>query len=109
MNTVAPVNAGISGSNTVCSNGSTFSLIDFLSGNPQTGGAWTGPSTVVGGVYDPNSMNPGVYTYTVTATSPCPNGVATVTVTETPATLWYADQDGDNAGDPNTSLAACTT
>ena len=47
-----------------------------------------------GGQYDPATMTPGVYTYTVTGAAPCANATATVTVTET--TAADAGTDGDD-------------
>ena len=48
---------------------------------------------MVGGQYDPATMTPGVYTYTITGAAPCTNATATVTVTETTA----ADAGTDGA------------
>jgi len=83
---VAPRNPGTNGTTIVCSNSAAFDLFPFLGGNPQTGGVWTnGP--VVPSQYDPATNAPGVYTYTLTGTTPCPNAAATVTVSEVAAPI----------------------
>ncbi|MBX2974173.1 MAG: gliding motility-associated C-terminal domain-containing protein, partial [Flavobacteriales bacterium] len=72
---------GTNGTLTVCETGGAVALFASLGGTPQVGGTWN--PAAPGGMYDPATMAPGVYTYTVLGTSPCANATATVTVTET--------------------------
>jgi hypothetical protein len=81
-------NAGLPKPALFCSTGeddrdkNLFSYLDPKNGEaPDAGGTWTGPSPIVGGIYDPATMLPGDYTYTVTA-EPCGLSTAIVTVTE---------------------------
>ncbi|HNR53718.1 MAG TPA: T9SS type A sorting domain-containing protein, partial [Flavobacteriales bacterium] len=99
--------AGINGTLSVCSSDAPASLLAALGGTPDGGGSWSGPSAVSGGLYAPGTMDPGMYTYTVSA-APCANSTATVIVTEQAATAWYADLDGDGFGDPNAMVMACS-
>lgn len=82
ITTSVPANAGGSGSVSVCSNGLPFELVDFLFGNPDQGGSWVGPSTILAGTYDPMSMVLGTYTYTVPGTGSCADASAFISVTE---------------------------
>jgi len=72
--------AGTPGGITVCASDATLDLFNQLGGTPDPGGSWTGPSTVVAGLFDPATMNAGVYTYTIDVPPPCVDVSSTVTV-----------------------------
>ncbi|MBK8339141.1 MAG: hypothetical protein IPK99_03625 [Flavobacteriales bacterium] len=84
MTTNTPPDPGVDGAITLCSTDAAVSLFPQLGGTPDAGGTWSGPSPVVGGMFDPAGMTAGVYTYTITGTAPCPDANATVTTTNTP-------------------------
>src|SRR5690606_18344716 len=74
--------AGTDGAITVCGDGAAINLFAQLGGTPDAGGTWIGPSPVAGSSYDPATMTPGAYTYTLAATAPCASASSIVTVTE---------------------------
>lgn len=76
--------AGIDAALALCSSSSTQVMIDALGGTPDAGGTWTGPSTT-NGLFDPATMAPGLYTYTVLGAPLCPNATASLTITVQPA------------------------
>mgnify|MGYP001283875623 CR=1 FL=1 len=81
----APPDAGTDGSLTLCISSPASSLFNALGGTPDAGGSWIGPSTVVGGLFNPATMIPGNYSYTVNGLAPCPTGSAVVSVGVTAA------------------------
>lgn len=83
LDAITRESAGTNGTLSLCSTSTPVSLFPSLAGAPAVGGAWTGPSEVVDGLYDPNTMEAGAYTYTIAANGPCAQSTATVTVTET--------------------------
>lgn len=76
--------AGVNGSITLCSEQSAFPLFDAVGGDPDVGGAWSGPNGVHGPLYDPGSDPGGVYRYVVVDGSGCTD-TATVTITNLPS------------------------
>ncbi|MCB0767717.1 MAG: gliding motility-associated C-terminal domain-containing protein [Flavobacteriales bacterium] len=80
INVAQPPNAGGDGGTTLCATSTSFDLITALSGSPDAGGVWSGPSPVIGGSFDPASMTVGLYTYTVIGAAPCPSASAGVEV-----------------------------
>ncbi|MCB0765373.1 MAG: gliding motility-associated C-terminal domain-containing protein, partial [Flavobacteriales bacterium] len=81
VNVVQAPDAGDDGSTTQCISSPTADLFTALGGSPQSSGTWSGPVPIPGGLFDPASMPPGAYTYTVTGTAPCPDDAAVVIVT----------------------------
>ncbi|HEX2618058.1 MAG TPA: hypothetical protein VHL57_10980, partial [Flavobacteriales bacterium] len=84
--------AGDDASLSMCDQAAAVALINSLP-DADAGGTWSGPSPVVGGNYDPTTMTPGAYVYTVTGAAPCGNDQATVTVSETSAPNAGADAE----------------
>ncbi len=79
-----PPNAGQDGALNICGATTNFDLLDSLSGNPDAGGTWNGPSVLSGGdqgTFDPSTHTSGTYEYVVLGTGACPNDTAFMTIT----------------------------
>jgi gliding motility-associated-like protein len=74
-------NAGTNTNITICSTNAPVDLFTSLNGNPQPGGAWSGPAGAMNGIFDPAVHPPGFYSYTVTGIAPCANATSFVSVT----------------------------
>ena len=77
---VSAPDAGGNSSLGVCDDDPTVNLLGVLSGTPDGGGTWNGPSGPHSGTLDPASDSPGTYTYTVLGTAPCSDASSAVTV-----------------------------
>lgn len=73
-------NAGTNGTLSLCTDSDDVLLSTVLGGNPDTGGSWSGPSTLTAGTFSPSVSAPGVYTYSVLSSAPCTTATATVTI-----------------------------
>ncbi|MBK8500011.1 MAG: gliding motility-associated C-terminal domain-containing protein [Flavobacteriales bacterium] len=71
-------NAGTNDSFTRCSTDGPVNMLNELNGNPEPGGAWTGPGGASTGTFVPGTSQPGVYTYSIAGLAPCTNASATL-------------------------------
>ena len=97
LSAVVRESAGTNGTLAICEEATPVELFPNLNGTPVAGGTWSGPSDVVDGLYDPTSMTPGNYVYTIPANGPCAASTAQIVVTEIAST---------NAGN-NVSVSIC--
>ena len=78
---VANVDAGENGFVELTTESEEVNLFDYLQGNPMEGGTWSSGN----GIFNPNTDEEGIYTYTVTLGSCVDSATVTVTVEdETP-------------------------
>lgn len=83
--TYCVLSAGNDTALTLCTYAPPEDLFALL-GDALPGGTWSGPSTVVAGMFDPATMEAGTYTYTIPGIGSCPDDNATVTVVLDPCT-----------------------
>ena len=112
-----PTIAIAGGPQTICANGTTSGL----GGNTPVVG--TGGWVVAGGgtgTFSPDASTPNAtfthtsgsgpveLRWTITSTLGCGSSYMPVMITVEQPTMWYADVDGDGAGDPAVSQVSCT-
>ncbi len=76
--------AGNNATITVCGSDAVFDLFPLLGATANTGGTWTGPSTLTNGdtgTFDPATNGSGTYTYTLLGTGACEDVSSNVVVT----------------------------
>lgn len=76
-------NPGIGTTVNLCTNGTLQSLFSLLTGSPDLGGSWSGPSVLSGGIngdFNPAINVGGTYTYTIPGVGGCSDASANVVV-----------------------------
>lgn len=69
----------------ICASYTPFALLDFLAGSPDGGGDWFDPTvTEMDGVFDPATMDSGLFTYRIDTVPGCPAVFSTLFVIENP-------------------------
>tara|TARA_R110000868_G_scaffold399053_1_gene672592 strand:+ start:12737 stop:16927 length:4191 start_codon:yes stop_codon:yes gene_type:complete len=115
--TLAP-NAGVDNSVLICVIDGPTDLFTFLGTDAQPGGTWSPALPSGTGVFDPLVDASGIYTYTVTAVSPCATDSSaqiTVTVDDSPAPIIvnanpiFCASDNPTVADLNMSITAAGT
>jgi gliding motility-associated-like protein len=94
--------AGSSASIMVCQGSSPFNLLNQLGDSPNDGGIWSGPSTISpagSDIFNPSTMQQGVYTYTINSVAPCATRTSSLTIAYT----------NDNPSGLSASVQLCST
>ncbi|ARN77148.1 hypothetical protein BST97_03610 [Nonlabens spongiae] len=91
-------NSGVSSSISICTNATALDLFTVLGGSPDAGGVWSPTLDSGTGIFDPTVDPEGVYTYTVTGTSQCPNPSS--------STVTVSFENSPNAGN-DSSISFC--
>jgi gliding motility-associated-like protein len=76
--------AGASASIMVCEGSSPFNMLNQLVGLADDGGNWFGPSGAVtpagSDIFNPSTMQDGLYTYSISSAAPCVTASSTLTI-----------------------------
>ncbi len=108
VNISASANPGTNNTLSICSQGAPADLFPLLGPGASVNGTWSNPAGVaVTMPYDPITMNPGAYTYTVDSNG-CVSS-AIITVTEITPTVIAVPTDANCHGMPNGSAALTVT
>ncbi|MNJ83155.1 PKD domain protein [compost metagenome] len=103
-----PPNAGTNNTLSICHQGAPSNLFPLLGPGASVNGTWTNPAgTAVTMPYNPVTMNPGTYTYTVDSSGCIASAV--ITVTEINPTVTAVPTDATCPGMPNGSAALTAT
>ena len=104
INLLAASNPGTNNTLSICSQGTPTDLFPLLGPGASPNGTWTNPAgAAVTMPYDPITMNPGAYTYTVDSNG-C-TSFATITVTEVNPTVTAVPTAANCHGMANGSAA----
>ncbi|NNE55380.1 MAG: hypothetical protein HKN32_05130, partial [Flavobacteriales bacterium] len=67
----------------ICENYEPFSMTEILAGSPDPGGQWYGPQQdEIGEIFDPETMDTGLFTYQIDTVEGCPAIYSTIYVIE---------------------------
>lgn len=115
---IPAANAGTNNTAEICVINGVTDLFQFLGMEAQGGGTWSPALASGSGVFDPLIDTAGVYTYTVTAVSPCsPDASAEITVSilDSPAPIVlnanpeFCQEDHPTVSDLNAAIRASGT
>lgn len=71
----------------VCEGSGPFNMLNQLNDSPDDGGAWTGQGGAVtpagSDIFNPSTMQDGIYTYSISSAAPCSTQTTTLTITFT--------------------------
>ncbi|WP_430405267.1 PKD domain-containing protein [Fluviicola sp.] len=108
VNISASANPGTNNTLTTCAQGTPTDLFPLLGPGASPNGTWQNPAgAAVTMPYDPITMNPGIYTYTVDSNG-CVSS-ATITVTEINPTVTAVPTASNCHGMPNGSAVLTST